>query len=170
MKHFILDVDGVLTDGRFYYSNEGKVYKAFGPDDNDALHFAKRYVSIEFVTGDKRGFSISERRIADMGFGLSLVSTSKRLEWISERYDPSDVVYMGDGIFDHLVMKGCGYSIAPSNADKRTKEAARFVTSRAGGDRAVAEACIHIVNEFFGNCADTDLDSYAAGTKAEWAV
>lgn len=170
MKHFILDVDGVLTDGRFYYSDEGKIYKAFGPDDNDALHFAKEYMSIEFVTGDRKGFGISEKRITDMGFRVELVSTSKRLEWIKKRYDPRDVAYMGDGIFDHLVMLGCGYSVAPANADARAKEAASYVTSRPGGNRAVAEACIHIVDKFFGNCANLSLDRYAARTNGEWAA
>ena len=43
-KVFILDVDGVLTDGGFYYSSEGKVLKKFGPDDNDALKLLEPYI------------------------------------------------------------------------------------------------------------------------------
>jgi 3-deoxy-D-manno-octulosonate 8-phosphate phosphatase (KDO 8-P phosphatase) len=40
-KIFIIDVDGVMTDGKFYYSDKGKVMKVFGADDNDALSLLK---------------------------------------------------------------------------------------------------------------------------------
>ena len=85
-----------------------------------------------------------------MGFELHLVSTIKRIEWIKERYNPKEIIYMGDGIFDSLVMRFVGYSIAPQNADEYAKRYADFVTKRSGGDRAVAEACIHILKKFYG--------------------
>ena len=44
MKVFILDVDGVLTSGNFFYTHKGKVMKVFGPDDNDALSLLKPYL------------------------------------------------------------------------------------------------------------------------------
>jgi 3-deoxy-D-manno-octulosonate 8-phosphate phosphatase (KDO 8-P phosphatase) len=56
---------------------------------------------------------------------------------------------MGDGVFDYLVFQEVFYSIAPANALKSTKDNANFVTKNSGGDRAVAEACIHILNKFF---------------------
>tara|TARA_Y100000588_G_C14247944_1_gene922205 strand:- start:542 stop:1072 length:531 start_codon:yes stop_codon:yes gene_type:complete len=149
-KVFILDVDGVMTDGKFYYSKEGKVFKVFGSDDHDALCLLKPYIKISFVTGDHRGFDISKRRIADdMKMPLDLVSTTKRLEWINQKYSLNDVAYMGDGIFDHYVMEAVTYSIAPANADENAKNAANFVTNRSGGDRAVAEASLHILEKFF---------------------
>ena len=85
-KVFILDVDGVLTDGGFYYSQEGKVLKKFGPDDNDALKMLLPYMEIRFISSDKRGFKISEKRVKDMGFPIDLVSTKDRLNWIKEKY------------------------------------------------------------------------------------
>lgn len=146
----IFDVDGVLTDGSFYYTSEGKVMKKFGADDNDALKILSKYLRIIFVTGDKRGFEISRKRIQDdMKFDLHLVSTIKRLDWIKENFNPMKVVYMGDGIFDQIVMKGVMYSIAPNNSDSYTKRVAKYVTQRNGGDRAVSEACLHIIQNFF---------------------
>ena len=62
--HFILDVDGVMTDGKFTYSKWGKKSKVFGPDDNDALKLISRYIPVLFLTSDKRGIKISKRRIA----------------------------------------------------------------------------------------------------------
>jgi len=149
-KVFILDVDGVMTTGQFYYSEKGKLYKIFGPDDNDALSLLKPFVTIRFVSGDKRGFEISKKRIVDdMHYPLDLVSTNKRVEWIKQIYALNEVIYMGDGIFDHLVFKKVGYSIAPANANEIIFKHADYITKRKGGDRAVAEACLHILEKFF---------------------
>lgn len=149
-KVFILDVDGVMTTGQFLYSEKGKVLKVFGPDDNDALALLNPYIEIRFVTGDRKGYPITKKRIIDdMKFKLDLVSTIKRIQWIAKAYNPNEVIYMGDGIFDHYVMKEVGYAIAPANADSLAKDHADFVTKRPGGDRAVAEACLHIMDKFF---------------------
>ncbi|MBL8487513.1 MAG: HAD hydrolase family protein [Rhodocyclaceae bacterium] len=146
----ILDVDGVLTTGQFLYSVRGKEFKVFGPDDNDGLSLLKDRLEVRFVTGDRKGLPISRKRIVeDMGYPLDLVSTVRRLEWIAERYPLERVIYMGDGIFDHYVMRRVGYAIAPGNADPLAKAAADHVTQRHGGDRAVAEACLHILERFF---------------------
>lgn len=150
IKNFILDVDGVFTDGTFYYTSEGKVMKKFGPEDNDALSLLKDKLVLHAVTGDKNGFAITKRRIADdMKLPLDLVSTFERMEWIKERFDLSETIYMGDGIFDPLVFKHVAYSIAPANAFYTTKNKADFVTNARGGEGAVAEACLHILETFF---------------------
>ena len=150
MEIFIIDVDGVLTTGQFLYSSEGKVMKIFGPDDNEALSLIEPYLKIQFITADKNGYAISKKRIVDhMKYPLSLVSSKCRLKWIQKKCDPLKVIYMGDGLFDHIVMNKVGYSIAPANADKNAKISANFVTERKGGDRALAEACMHINEKFF---------------------
>ena len=61
-KNLIIDIDGVMTDGKFYYSVDGKILKAFGADDHDALSILKKYMNIIFVTGDKKGFKISKKK------------------------------------------------------------------------------------------------------------
>lgn len=170
-KIFILDVDGILTDGGFYYSAEGKVMKKFGADDNDALSLLKPYMEIIFVTGDKRGFPISEKRIvSDMHMKLELVSTIKRIQWIKDRYNPEEVIYMGDGIFDHYVMKEIGYSISVSNGDENAKKYADYVTGRSGGNRAVAEACLHVLEKFFMPYDETKLPEENINIHRDWTV
>ena len=149
-KVFLLDVDGVFTDGSFYYTEEGKIMKKFGPDDNDALSLLSKFITIEAISGDKRGFQITKKRIADdMGLSLTQVSTFKRVEWIKKRFNLKEVIYMGDGILDPLVFRKVGYSIAPANAFYTAKKEAIFTTNAVGGSGAVAEACIHIMNTFF---------------------
>ena len=147
-KNFILDVDGVFTDGKFHYTSEGKVFKTFGDADNDALSLLKEHFNIEMITGDKRGFEISKKRIEiDMGYPIHLVSTFERTSWIETKYHLEETIYMGDGIYDILVFDKIGYSIAPANAFFNTKINASFVTKAKGGEGAVAEACVHIIED-----------------------
>lgn len=149
-KNFIIDVDGVFTDGKFYYTSQGKIMKKFGPDDHDGLSFLKGKLCIHTITGDKRGFAITKKRIVqDMKLPLSLVSTFERLEWLKKRFNLKETIYMADGIFDPLVFKYVAYSIAPANAFYKTREAADFVTEAKGGEGAVAQACVHILEKFF---------------------
>lgn len=161
IKNFIIDVDGVMTDGKFFYSKKGKLYKVFGPDDSDALNLIKNTINIHFVSGDKRGFEITRKRIEiDMGFPLDQVSTFDRVKWIAKNYNPKETVYMGDGIFDPLVFRQVCYSIAPQNAFYKTKLEADFVTNSKGGEGAVAEACFHLMEKFF-----TPIDIHALDFK-----
>ena len=169
-KCLILDVDGVMTSGHFFYSNKGKYLKCFGPDDNDGLSLLRPFIEIRFVTGDKKGFDISKKRIVDdMDYELDLVSTIRRIDWIASKYNLENVIYMGDGIFDHYVMKKVGYSIAPANADELAKKHARFITDRSGGDRAVAEASLHILDKFFTPYDPSKLPLSIQKT-GEWTV
>ena len=168
---FILDVDGVMTNGQFLYTSEGKVMKIFGADDNDALSLLRPFMQIRFVTGDKKGFDISKKRIVDdMKYPLDAVSTIRRIEWITQQYDPRKVIYMGDGIFDHYVMTKVAYSIAPANADRNAKLCASYVTERAGGDRAVAEAVLHVLEKFFAPYNPSESPNAQSKLSGEWTV
>ena len=124
--------------------------KVFGADDNDALSMLRQFMEITFVTGDKKGYAISKKRISqDMKFDLHLVSTFDRLNWIKSHFKLNEVIYMGDGIFDSIVMKSVGYAICPNNSDDQCKKHANYITKRSGGERAVAEAVIHIFRKFY---------------------
>ena len=170
-KIFILDVDGVMTNGSFFYTSEGKYIKSFGPDDHDALSMLSNFLSIRFVTGDKKGFDISKKRIVDdMDYELDLVSTIRRVDWIASKYNLENVIYMGDGIFDHYVMKKVGYSIAPLNADKLAKKEADYVTERKGGERAVAEACLHVLESFFDAYDPNFVPKSKPTGRGEWGL
>ena len=147
---FVLDVDGVLTTGHFLYSKDGKAEKIFGPDDHDALLLLRPHLEIKFITGDRKGLEITRKRVVeDMKFDLEVVSTIQRTKWFREKMNPVDAIYMGDGIFDSFVFPHVGYAICPRNAFYLTRERADFVTHTDGGDRAVAEACLHILERFF---------------------
>jgi 3-deoxy-D-manno-octulosonate 8-phosphate phosphatase (KDO 8-P phosphatase) len=160
-KNFILDVDGVFTDGKFHYSSEGKVMKVFGDADSDALSLINKKFNIEMVSADKRGFSISSKRIHDdMGYKLSLVSSSNRLKWLSDNFLLKETIYMGDGLFDGIIFDKVGFSIAPSNGFYKTRNRANYVTKAKGGEGAVAEAVVYIVEELLSQSFEVYLDSH----------
>jgi len=164
-KYFIMDVDGVLTDGTYYYTEKGKIMKKFGPDDHDAISIIKHKIHVHAITGDKRGFSITKKRVAeDMRLPLDLVSTFDRVKWIKNKFNPSLTIYMGDGIYDPLVFQAVGYSIAPANSFIKTRERADFVTHARGGEGAVAEACFHILEKFFNFPFDLNKIEFSKGS------
>ena len=63
--NFVLDVDGVLTNGKFLYSNKGKVLKEFGPHDAFSLKKIKKFCNITFISADNKGFKIDDVVVDD---------------------------------------------------------------------------------------------------------
>ncbi len=158
-NNFIIDIDGVMTDGQMVYSKNKKEFKIFGPDDNDALKILKKYLNIIFITADKRGFLITKRRIQqDMKMKLYLVNGRDRKNILQKKYDLSKSIFMGDGIFDYLVMKKCFYSITVKDSLDHVKKNADYVVDRTGANRAVAEASIHILKKFFNKSFEKIID------------
>lgn len=149
-ENFVLDVDGVLTSRHVLYDQKGMAYKMFGPDDHDALNILRDKIKIFFITSNKRGYKISKRRVVDeMKFDLFLVPFTERVEWLRKKIDLKKTIFMGDGILDYLTFREVGYSICPNDGFFRTKKEANFITKSNGGERAVAEACVHILEKFF---------------------
>ena len=130
-KVLILDVDGVMTTGQFFYSEAGKQIKVFGPDDNDGLGLLNPYIEIRFVTGDRKGFSISKKRIKDdMGFPIHQVSMENRIKWAKKKFPLNKTIFMGDGIFDYLLMKEVFFSICPQNSSSICFKYASHITKK----------------------------------------
>lgn len=138
---FVVDVDGVLTDGTFLYNAAGKTLKVFGPDDSDALKLLSEHIEIVVVSADFRGFDITRARVSDMGFEVFLVPSSERLDWVVNRFDLNSLAYMGDSFEDARLLRAAALGLCPANGNKKAKKSANLVTKTSGGNRAVAEAC-----------------------------
>jgi|TARA_B110000881_G_C18222108_1_gene339492 3-deoxy-D-manno-octulosonate 8-phosphate phosphatase (KDO 8-P phosphatase) len=148
-KILIIDVDGVMTTGQFIYSKKGKEYKIFGPHDTDGLDLLKKKIKIIFVTADKKGLSISKKRIEiDLGYKLFLVSHHDRYKFI-KRYGVNKVIYIGDGYYDAPILKDVLFGIAPKNARIEAKRKANFITKSNSGKGAILDAAIKINSKFF---------------------
>ncbi len=151
ITHFIFDIDGVFTTGQFLYTVDGKFAKVFGPHDNDGIKLLTPFLKIQAISADVRGWSITKKRIVDdMGLQLDQVSEAERLGWFQKNFDLTRTIYMGDGLHDAKVFEHVAYSIAPANAFYVAREKASFVTRSKSGEGAVAEACLHVMEKFFG--------------------
>jgi 3-deoxy-D-manno-octulosonate 8-phosphate phosphatase (KDO 8-P phosphatase) len=151
IKHLVMDVDGVLNTGHFIYDETGKRYKVFGPHDKDGLEIAKSLgLTIDFVTADESGLSITKARIIkDWKFKetqLHLVKDGSRLEWLRKLYNIDEVAFIGDGIHDAPVLSAVKLGIAPVSGRREAKAAAKYVTESPAGSGAVLDACIIIKN------------------------
>ena len=143
---FALDVDGVLTDGKFLWNKDGeKVYKEFGPDDADALKLLSKYMDIEFFSKDSKGYWISESRVRHMGFECHYMDTEERLEYLKSKYGLENVIYMGDSFVDVPLLGECFCGITTETSFYYAKKVADYITTTGGGERAVAEAVFWIM-------------------------
>jgi 3-deoxy-D-manno-octulosonate 8-phosphate phosphatase (KDO 8-P phosphatase) len=141
---FVCDVDGVLTDGKFAYSDQGKVLKTFGSHDAEALKGSSLFSSISFITADERGFEISATRVRDMGYVVSLVSSRDRVDFIRSIQLHSNVAFIGDSFSDIPAMRLADISAAPKSAYPSARKSANIRLTRNGGEGAVAEF-IHLL-------------------------
>jgi 3-deoxy-D-manno-octulosonate 8-phosphate phosphatase (KDO 8-P phosphatase) len=146
----IFDIDGVMTTGQFLYSENGKEYKIFGPHDNDGIKLLSDKFKVVFLTADKRGLSISKKRIVDdMNQELFLVGERERLSFIESKFGLQNVIYMGDGLHDAIILKNCRFGIAPRNARIEAKRSADYVTPTNSGEGAVLDASLKILKKYF---------------------
>jgi 3-deoxy-D-manno-octulosonate 8-phosphate phosphatase (KDO 8-P phosphatase) len=143
----ICDVDGVLTDGTFSYTESGKFTKTFGPHDADALKLIKSKIEIVFISADKRGFGISQKRVQDMGFELELVSSQDRKKYISTVKTNKRVIFIGDSFTDELALCEADLSFTPANAHLIAKKASNYKLKAKGGEGAVSEVCF-LLNKY----------------------
>jgi len=149
MKHnLVIDIDGVMTTGQFLYSSKGKEYKLFGPHDSDGLKLISDKINITFITADKTGFSISKKRIKDMGYQIELVTEKDRYDYVKKKFGFENTIFIGDGIFDALILRDCKFGIAPANARIEAKKFANFITPSKSAEGAVCDACILINKRF----------------------
>ena len=74
IEELVTDVDGVLTDGKYFYSDQGKILKQFGPHDSDGFKIIKSLgINVRAISADHRGFNITRKRLGDMGIDVHLV-------------------------------------------------------------------------------------------------
>ena len=141
-KLLVLDVDGVLTDGRVVWCG-GTEIQAFHAHDGQALRWLQaRGVRVAWISG--RGCEATERRAGELGIDeLHLRSGEKGAELRSVQarlgLGPDATVAMGDDFPDLALAANSAFFCAPANARPEVRARADWVTSRAGGSGAVRE-------------------------------
>ncbi|PID75514.1 MAG: 3-deoxy-D-manno-octulosonate 8-phosphate phosphatase [Deltaproteobacteria bacterium] len=145
VRLLLLDVDGVLTDGKLFYTDQQSEGKAFNTQDGFGLRLL---VEGEIDTGliTARTSAVVARRAEELQMShiyQGIGNKNKALKAILQHsgYKPFEVAYMGDDWLDLCLLSRVGLALAPSNAVKEVKEAVHYVTERAGGGGAVRDAC-----------------------------
>lgn len=141
----ILDVDGVMTDGKKFYDKEGTVVlKTFCDKDWSAIkRFRAIGIPVIFITGDPYNEQILKNRnlpcIVNRGKGFHS-DKSNYLNDILKQYDvgQSEVLFLGDDIFDLGIMKIVGHAYCPSDAPEIVKSNSKILQGR-GGENLIKE-------------------------------
>ncbi|HAC33356.1 MAG TPA: 3-deoxy-manno-octulosonate-8-phosphatase KdsC [Gammaproteobacteria bacterium] len=143
IRLLILDVDGVMTDGRLLMGTDGSEHKTFNVKDGHGIKQLLRHgVEVAVISG--RSSLAVDRRMAELGITHYYAGQSNKLprfeELISElKIEPEQVAYLGDDEPDLPVMERCGLPVAVADAHKSVLAIAGWVTSLGGGQGAVRE-------------------------------
>ncbi|WP_444923209.1 KdsC family phosphatase [Microbulbifer sp. DLAB2-AF] len=149
VRWLVLDVDGVLTDGKLYFDNNGNELKTFNTLDGHGIKMLQNSgVRVAIITG--RRSSVVERRAHDLGITKLIQGREDKFIALQELLadEPcrlEDIAYIGDDYPDLLVMTRVGCPIAPPNAAPPVRERALWITRTRGGEGAVREACDRIM-------------------------
>lgn len=140
-----LDVDGVLSDGQLYFSNQGEEIKAFNSLDGQGIKMLQSSgVKVVIITG--RTSDIVAHRAQQLGIELVLQGREDKLAALHEltqhlQLDWSQMAYMGDDLPDLGAMIKVGLGITLPNAANAMAQHSQYVTQRCGGQGAVREVC-----------------------------
>lgn len=137
------DVDGILTDGRLYYTDSGEEIKAFNAQDGHGIKMLKECgVAIAIITS--RTSHVVEKRARDLGIELLFQGVANKLDTMNDLLkrlglDMQAASYMGDDVIDLPVLRRCGLAVSVPEAPAIVRQHAHYVTRLPGGCGAVRE-------------------------------
>ncbi len=151
IKLLLLDVDGVMTDGRIIYTSDGSETKAFDVKDGHGLKLLQRAgVKVGIITG--RQSDIVLRRAKELGIELVYQNAKNKLVPFQdilkrEKLTPEQVAYVGDDVVDLPILSRVGFAATVADAVDDIKPYVHYVTVREGGRGAVREICDLLLKE-----------------------
>jgi 3-deoxy-D-manno-octulosonate 8-phosphate phosphatase (KDO 8-P phosphatase) len=139
----LLDVDGVLTDGRIWYGPEGEALKAFDVRDGHGIVLVRDHVDFGVISG--RPGKATLVRLEELRFKHLIFGERNKLEGYARLAHlgvPDEAVaYMGDDVNDVALLRRVGLAAAPADARPEARAVAHLVTTAPGGRGAVRELC-----------------------------
>ena len=145
IKLLILDVDGVLTDGKVIYTDSGEEIKRFDVRDGHGLKLLMRSgIEVMLLTG--RESKVVLHRARDLGIehvyqkAIDKIAVYTKI-LAGSAWEDKNVAFVGDDLVDIPVLKRVGFSAAVPDAVPEVKEIVDYVTRKNGGDGAVREIC-----------------------------
>jgi len=151
LKLFICDVDGTLTDGGMYYSENGELIKKFNTRDAKGLSLLRKNgIDVMILTSESSPCVHS--RMKKLGITNYHHGIEEKLAYLKdylskENLKFEEIGFIGDDLNDIEVLKKVGYSFCPCDAIQKVKESTMFNLTKAGGAGAVREACDMILEK-----------------------
>jgi 3-deoxy-D-manno-octulosonate 8-phosphate phosphatase (KDO 8-P phosphatase) len=149
IKLLILDVDGVLTDGKLYVSESGTVMRSYDVKDGFGVYnLIKKGMNVAILSG-KNEKSIIHRAntlgIKDLFLGK--IAKLDSYHKLKDKYnlDDSEVAYIADDVFDIPVLEKVGLACCPNDASDEVRKMCDFISNKPGGNGAVREIADLIV-------------------------
>jgi 3-deoxy-D-manno-octulosonate 8-phosphate phosphatase (KDO 8-P phosphatase) len=145
IRLLILDVDGVLTDGRLYFDAKGETLKVFHVRDGHGIKMAQRAgIEVAFLSG--RRSDAAYHRAKELGINRFFEGLRDKVAPLKEikaalNIRPQEVAVVGDDLVDLPIMSRAGLAVAVADAVPEVRAAAHWVTYNPGGRGAVREVC-----------------------------
>jgi 3-deoxy-D-manno-octulosonate 8-phosphate phosphatase (KDO 8-P phosphatase) len=145
IRLFIMDVDGVLTDGRIFIRDNGEEIKAFHTLDGHGLKMLHRHgIQTAIITGrDAPSVGIRVQQLGIQHYFKGITDKRSCYRQLLKQLELSEqqCAYIGDDVVDLPVMKHCRLAVAVPNAHALVLQHADYVTRAPGGAGAVREVC-----------------------------
>ena len=143
IKLLLLDVDGVLTDGRIIYDSQGRDLKIFDVQDGMGIHLLSK-MGIKTILVSARGSNTIHRRAKDMSVFKVFENSTSKLNTFKKilnrlHLKPFQVCFVGDDLVDLAAMKRAGLKVAVKNACIEVRRMADYITKKPGSRGAVRE-------------------------------
>ncbi len=144
IKLLLLDVDGVLTDGRLYYTSRGEEIKVFNVRDGLGIKLAQRAgIRVGVISGRKSKALINRLRElkvdeVHLGYNQKLPILEDMMKRLSISFE--EIAFLGDDYVDLPVLRRVGFPMAVLDAPEEIKKHALYITKSRGGHGAVRDA------------------------------
>lgn len=140
-----LDVDGIMTDGRLYFSAQGDELKGFNILDGLGLkQLMRNGIEIAVITG--RNSPLTAKRMSDLGIQHLMQGREDKLVALRELTETlaiplAETAYIGDDLPDLAAIEACGFGVTVPNGHWYVRSLADHCTQARGGEGAVRELC-----------------------------
>jgi 3-deoxy-D-manno-octulosonate 8-phosphate phosphatase (KDO 8-P phosphatase) len=146
IRLLLLDVDGVLTDGRIIYEPfGGSELKAFDVKDGQGIRLLQT-AGVQVGILSSRESDAVTQRASELGIDIVFQGAADKVATYERIHAelamiPEQIAYMGDDLVDVPVMRRVGFAAAPADASPDVQQHAHYVCARGGGRGAVREVC-----------------------------
>ncbi|MDH3257854.1 MAG: HAD-IIIA family hydrolase [Deltaproteobacteria bacterium] len=146
---FLMDVDGVLTDGRIVYGPGKSEWKFFDVKDGHGIKLMQRAgIRVGIITGRKS--DVVARRSSELGIEFVFQGQFDKIAALSKimkktGFGWEKIAYVGDDIVDIPVLRRVGFAATVQDAVQEVKEVAHYVSQKPGGRGAIREIIEYIL-------------------------